>query len=140
MQVFLTSTRLAIVFEYASGGNLAHYIETFQSSKHGRGISEVGALMRVYMHRTCILTKHVLDSLVPHDCSRVSTAMTKCWSHVMPHLEMSMMCLSTCMEITSEYTCLLLCRNGHAGFSSRLLLQSTFATRWASQTGQALLD
>lgn len=41
LQVFLTRSHLAIVFEYAAGGNLAHYIETFQSSKTGRGISEV---------------------------------------------------------------------------------------------------
>lgn len=39
-EVFLTSAHLAIVFDYAPGGNLAHYIETFQSSKPGRGISE----------------------------------------------------------------------------------------------------
>ena len=37
----MTSENLAIVFEYAPGGNLANYIETFQSSKAGRGISEV---------------------------------------------------------------------------------------------------
>ena len=41
LQVFVTSENLAIVFEYAPGGNLANYIETFQSSKAGRGISEV---------------------------------------------------------------------------------------------------
>ena len=41
--MFVTSENLAIVFEYAPGGNLANYIETFQSSKAGRGISEVNS-------------------------------------------------------------------------------------------------
>ena len=43
LQVFLTRSHLALVFDYAPGGNLANYIETYQSSKLGRGISEVSS-------------------------------------------------------------------------------------------------
>lgn len=41
LQVFLTSSHLAIVMDFAEGGNLATYIDMYQSSKAGRGISEV---------------------------------------------------------------------------------------------------
>ena len=137
MQVFLTRSHLAIVFEYAAGGNLAHYIETFQSSKTGRGISEVIFPSMMTRKKYSLIRIRALHQICRREVSQFCISNTLYGRLRSPRATRDALCYrtSSCriaalfFQCPSKKACMR--RNALGGFSSRSSWLWTTATKWA---------